>query len=58
VPRIFALIQGAIDEQADILDVPGGVPRAVYVDYSFMTAAPAARGAVGSSAALDCSRAM
>ena len=41
VPRIFALIQGAIDERADILDVrygPGGVPRAVYVDYSFMTA--------------------
>ena len=41
VPRIFAVIQEAIDERADILDVrygPGGRPRALYVDYSFMIA--------------------
>ncbi len=41
VPRIFDVIQNAIDEQAERLEVtygPGGLPRSVYIDYSFMIA--------------------
>lgn len=41
VERIFGLIQDAIDENAERIDTsygPGGFPRDVYIDYSFMIA--------------------
>jgi hypothetical protein len=41
VPRLFRVVQEAIDEKAAILEVdyrPSGLPRRIYVDYSFMIA--------------------
>ena len=41
VPRIFEVIQDAIDDDAEVIETsygPGGFPRDVYIDYSFMIA--------------------